>query len=433
MTSSWYIYLIVILLLTICSAFSSAAETAITSLNFVRIKSLAKVKNNKKKKRARIVFKLVKNYNSTLTTILIFNTVVNLIIGTLSTLLFVNGFKLGHIAPIIATIVSTVLVLIFGEILPKSIAKIYSEKIALRFAYLLYGMMILFYPLTMIFKLLQVKSKTPTSSEQELIELISIIEREGVLEKGERDLIESAIKFDEKSVYQAMQPKQRIRYIYNDTAANVIKDIYLKEKYSRIPVLDSATEQVIGILNIKDYIAEMLKNQKPDLNTLISEPIYLSRRTKLNQALEILQSERTHIAIVCTNKEKKDFNGIVTLEDILEELVGEIYDETDKIGLVQEVGTYKFLVDGRTNLDVLFKRYLKSSPPAVKQTMTVEEWYRLKTKNKTKTIKKNSPMIKYRHYTFQVDKIRKMKKKTQQTIIFKVEILTNKKLKNEWD
>ncbi|MDQ7982821.1 MAG: hemolysin family protein [Spiroplasma sp.] len=432
MEASWYIYIIIILLLTVCSGFSSASETAITSLNFVRIKSLAKVKNNKKKKRARMVFKLVKNYNSTLTTILIFNTVVNLVIGTLSTMLFVNGFQLGNIAPIIATLVSTLLVLIFGEILPKSIAKLYPEKIALNLAYPLYVLIILFYPLTMIFKLLQVKSKAPTSSEQELIELVSIIEREGVLEKGERDLIESAIKFDEKTVYQAMQPKQRIRYIYHDTPASVIKDIYLKEKYSRIPVLDSKTEEVIGILNIKDYIAEMLQNQKPDLSALISEPIFLSKRMKLNQALEILQAERTHIAIVCINKEKKDFNGIVTLEDILEELVGEIYDETDKIGLVQEVGTYKFLVDGRTNVDVLFKRYLKSTPPALKQSMTVEEWYRLRTKNKTKTLKKNSPLIKYRHFTFQVDKIKKLKKKGQ-IIIFKVEILTNKKLKNEWD
>lgn len=429
MGSNWYIYTIIIILLIVISGFYSSAETALTSLNVVRIKSIAKLRNSKKKTKARIVFNLVKNYNLTLTTILIGNTIVNLAIGTLSTILFVEGLKLGDIAPVLSTLISAVLVLIFGEIIPKSVAKMYPERIALNYAYILYVLNFIFYPFAMIFKLFQVKVKGPMSSEQELIELVSIIEREGVLEKGERDLIESAITFDEKSVHLAMQPKNRVRYIYQDTPSKVIKEIYLKETYSRIPVVDNKTEQVIGILNIKDYITEMLQNKNPLLSDLITEPLYLSKRTKLNQALEILQAERTHIAVVCNNKEKKDFAGIVTLEDILEELVGEIYDETDKIGLVQEVGTYKFLVDGRTNLDVLFRFYLKSKPPVLRQSITVEEWYRLKTKNlRNKTLSKNSPSFKYRNYSFKLDKI---KKKGQ--VIFRVEILTNKKLKNEWD
>lgn len=428
MESSWYGYAIAIALLIIVSSFFSSAETALTSLNVVRIKSIAKLRNNKKNKtRAKIVFRLVKNYNLTLTTILVANTIVNLVIGTLSTILFVESLKMREIGPIISTVVSAVLVLIFGEILPKSIAKMYPEKMALLYAYPLYIFNFIFYPLTIIFKLFQVKNKNPTSSEQELIELVKIIEQEGVLERGERDLIESAITFDEKSVYQAMQPKDRVRYIFSDSSSKVIKELYLKENYSRIPVLDSKTEEVIGILNVKDYISEMLQNKNPNLKDLITEPLYLSKRTKLNQALELLQSERTHIAIVCNNKEKKDFNGIVTLEDILEELVGEIYDESDKIGLVQEVGTYKFLVDGRTNLDVLFKFYLKTKPPVLKHTITVEEWYRMKTKIKNKPIRKSSPSFKYRNFSFKVEKLKK-----KGIIIFKVEILTNKKLKNEW-
>ncbi|MGL5268251.1 MAG: hemolysin family protein [Spiroplasma sp.] len=429
MQSSWYVYVIVIFLLIFVSGFYSSAETALTSLNVVRIKSIAKLRNSKKNRsRAKIVFNLVKNYNLTLTTILIGNTIVNLVIGTLTTILFVESLKLREVGPIISTVVSAFLVLIFGEILPKSITKMYPEKVALLYAYLLYVLNFIFYPLTLIFKLFQVKSKNPTSSEQELIELVSIIEQEGVLEKGEKDLIESAIIFDEKSVYQAMQHKTRVRYIFSDSSSKIIKELYLQETYSRIPVVDNKTGQVIGILNVKDYISEMLQNKSPDLKTLITEPLYLSKRTKLNQALELLQSERTHIAIVCSNKEKKDFSGIVTLEDILEELVGEIYDESDKIGLVQEVGTHKFLVDGKTNLDVLFKFYLKTKPPVLKHRITVEEWYRLKTKIKNKPIRKTSPSFKYRNFSFKVEKI---KKKGQ--VIFKVEILTNKKLKNEWN
>lgn len=428
MASNWYVYTIAIIFLIILSGFYSSAETALTSLNVIRIKSIAKLRTGKKRTRARIVFSLVKNYNLTLTTILIGNTIVNLLIGTLSTILFVNSLKLGDIAPVVSTISSTVLVLIFGEIFPKSLAKMYPEKVALAYAYVLFGLNFLFYPLTIILKLFQVKSKSPTSSEQELIELVSIIEREGVLEKGERDLIESAITFDEKSVQRAMQPKARVRYIESNTSSKVIREIYLKETYSRIPVVDNKTGDVVGILNIKDYISEMLQNKNPKLTDLVSEPLYLSKRAKLNQALELLQSERTHMAIVCNNKEKQDFAGIVTLEDILEELVGEIYDESDKIGLVQEVGTYKFLVDGRTNLDVLFRFYLKSRPPVLKQSISVEEWYRFKTRNQDKPIKKSSPGFKYRNYRFEVEKI---KKKGQ--VVFKVEVLTKVSLKNEWD
>lgn len=428
MHSNWYVYTIIIILLIMLSGFYSSAETSLTSLNVIRIKSIAKLRSGKKKTRARIVFNLVKHYNLTLTTILVGNTIVNLVIGTLSTILFVDSLQLGDIAPVVSTIVSAVLVLIFGEIFPKSFAKMYPEKVALAYAYPLYVLNFIFYPLTIIFKLFELKNKAPTSSEQELIELVSIIEREGVLEKGERDLIESAITFDEKSIQRAMQPKARVRYIFSDTPSKVIKEIYLKETYSRIPVVDNKTGEVIGILNIKDYITEMLQNKNPHLKELITEPLYLSKRTKLDQALELLQSERTHIAIVCNNKEKRDFSGIVTLEDILEELVGEIYDESDKIGLVQEVGTYKFLVDGRTNLDVLFRFYLKSKPPMLTRSISVEEWYRFKTKNQSKPIKKTSPGFKYRNYRFEVEKI---KKKGQ--IIFKVEVLTKVSLKNEWD
>lgn len=430
MENGWYIYTICIVLLIFLSSFFSSAETAITSLNVIRIKSLAKLRNNKKSSKAKLVFKLVKDYNLTLTTILIGNTLVNLAIGTLSTILFVDSFKLGAIAPILSTLISAVFVLIIGEIIPKSLAKIYPEKVALNYAYILYTLNIIVYPLTFVLKLFEIKSKTPTSSEQELIELVNIIEREGVLEKAERDLIESAIKFDEKSVFQAMQPKHRIKYIFDNTPATLIKEIYLKEKYSRIPVLNNLTGQVMGILNIKDYITEMLKNnnEAPQLKLLISEPLYISKRTKLNYALELLQAERTHIAIVCNNKEKKDFSGIITLEDILEELVGEIYDESDKIGLIQEVGTHKFLVDGNANLELLFKKYLKTKMPVIKSDtpVTVLEWYKMKTKEKT--IRKTSPGFKFRNYMFKVEKLKK-----KNHIIFKIEILTNKKVKNDWE
>ncbi len=424
MDSNWYIYLIILLVLLFLSGFYSSAETSLTSLNVIRIKSIGKLRS-KKSRRANIVFKLVKNYNVTLTTILLGNTVINVGIGTLSTILFIDSFHVSPTyGPLISTLVSAIVVLIIGEIIPKSVAKLHPETIALNYAYILYILNIIFYPITFIVTLFQFKSKKPTSSEQELIELISIIEREGVLEKAERDLIESAIKFDEKSVFQAMHPKSKIKYIYDDTPPKVIKHLYLEEKYSRIPVLDHVNQNVIGILNIKEFIINMLENENPDLLQLMLPAIFISKRTKLNEALEILQTERMHMAIVCNNKDKKDFNGIITLEDILEELVGEIYDETDEIGLIQEIGTHKFRVDGSLKLEVLFKRYLKRKPPNYNK-QTVQEWYMFKTK--VKKVRKNSPLLKFRNFSFKVIKVRK------EFAVFEVEIFTNKKIKNKWE
>ncbi len=424
MESNWYIYLIILLVLLLLSVFFSSAETSLTSLNVIKIKSIGKLRN-KKNRRVNIVFKLVKNYNVTLTTILLGNTVVNVAIGTLSTILFFDSFHFSATyGPLVSTLVSAIVVLIVGEIIPKSIAKLHPETIALNYAYILYSLNIIFYPITFIVTLFQFKSKKPTSSEQELIELISIIEREGVLEKAERDLIESAIKFDEKSVFQAMHPKSKIKYIYDDTPPKVIKHLYLEEKYSRIPVLDHVNQNVIGILNIKEFIINMLENENPDLRQLMLPAIFISKRTKLNEALEILQTERMHMAIVCNNKDKKDFNGIITLEDILEELVGEIYDETDEIGLIQEIGTHKFHVDGSSKLEVLFKRYLKRKPPS-NNKQTVQEWYMFKTK--VKKVRKTSPPLKFRNFSFKVIKVRK------DFAIFEVEIFTNKKIKNKWE
>lgn len=422
MESNWYIYTIILVILLFLSSFYSSAETSLTSLNVIRIKSIGKLRS-KKSHRPNMVFKLVKNYNTTLTTILIGNTLINVAIGTLSTILFIDSFHLPTYGPLISTLVSASFVLIIGEIIPKSIAKLHPEAMALNYAYILYALNIIFFPFTFIFKLFQIKSKKPTSSEQELIELISIIEREGVIEKAERDLIESAIKFDEKSVFQAMYPKSKIKYIYDDTPAKIIKQLYLEEKYSRIPVVDRSNENVIGILNIKEFIINMLENEHPDLLKLMLPPIFISKRAKLNEALELLQSERMHLAIVCNNKEKKDFSGIITLEDILEELVGEIYDETDEIGLIQEIGTHKFRVDGSSKLEVLFKRYLKKKSPNTNQT--VQEWYMMKTK--TKKVRKNSPVFKFRNFVFKVVKVKK------DYAVFEVEILTNKKIKNEWE
>lgn len=424
MESNWYIYLIILLLLLLLSSFFSSAETALTSLNVIRIKAIGKLRS-KKNHRVNVVFKLVKNYNVTLTTVLLGNTVINVGIGTLSTIIFIDSFHISNTyGPLISTLVSAIVVLTIGEIIPKSIAKLHPETIALNYAYILYTLNIIFYPITFFVTLFQFKSKKPTSSEQELIELISIIEREGVLEKAERDLIESAIKFDEKSVFQAMHPKSKIKYIYDNTPSKVIKHLYLEEKYSRIPVLDHLNENVIGILNIKEFIINMLENENPDLLKLMLPAIFISKRAKLNEALEILQTERMHMAIVCNNKDKKDFSGIITLEDILEELVGEIYDETDEIGLVQEIGTHKFRVDGSAKLEVLFKRYLKRKP-LNNSKQTIQEWYMFKTK--IKKIRKNSPILKFRNFSFKVIKVRK------DSAVFEVEILTNKKIKNKWE
>jgi putative hemolysin len=357
--------------LLLMSAFFSSAETAFTSLNFSKIKHLI-LKGNKK---ANKVLKLLKNYNSILITILILNTIINIILTIFSTKIFeeifINDKKL---AVIISMIYSTILILFFGEIIPKSIAKVKAEKLSLIYVYLIYPLVIFFKPLSNIFSWSKLKNSEEFFSEKELIELISLIENQGILEKEERHLIEHAINFDEKKVEEIVCLWKNVIFIYDNTPLNDIKKLYIKEGYTRIPVINHLNKKVIGILDSKEILVWLLQNKIPILEKIIYQPLFIDSKSKLNNVLEKMQQKRQHIAIIY-QENKDNYIGIVTLEDVIEELVGEIYDENDEIDLIQEIGHSKFEVNGLIKTKVLFEKYLKKISPT-KSNINFLNWYK---------------------------------------------------------
>lgn len=320
---------IALVVLLVFSAYFSATETAFTSFNAVRMKVLAE-----KKKSAKLVLKLADNYNRVLSTLLIGNNIVNIAAASLATLVFTGWFG-QDLGTTLSTVVMTVLVLIFGEISPKSIAKEFPEKFAMISAYPLWFFTVIFTPLNLIFdlwkkllnKIFRVDKKQPSLTEEEFQVMVGEITDEGVLNETEHDIIINTIKYDDMTVENVM------RFAEDATEARIgddfglIKSIFVETNYSRLPVLDAAGEKAEGILYRADFY-EMLLDGRSDLAALLKEPMFTTRTEKISHLFKAMQTARIHMAIVLDDGK---YTGLVTMEDILEELMGEIEDRYDPI------------------------------------------------------------------------------------------------------
>jgi CBS domain containing-hemolysin-like protein len=317
--------------LIILSAFFSASETAFSVLNKIRIKGYAKNKNQK----AIVALKIAEDFDKALCAILIGNTVVNIMSSTIATVVAVGIF--GDSGTIASTVVMTFVVLTFGEILPKSIAKENSEGFALHSARTLRAIMIITNPLVIFFiKLKKIASKfskkeknNPSVTEQELKHIVESIEEEGVLEKQESEMVQSALEFDEKSVGDILTPRVNIVAVGVDDDADKIEKIVMNERYSRIPVYQNSIDNIVGILHTRDYLEAMIF-KKPIVLPEMMKPCYFIYESKeLSILLSDFKRKRLHVAIVVD-----DYGGtlgMVTMEDLLEEIVGDIWDEDEEI------------------------------------------------------------------------------------------------------
>lgn len=311
------------------SAFFSASETAYTSLNVIRLKNQAS-SGDKKAERA---LRLYENYDDLLSCILIGNNIVNIAAASLATVLFVGYFGDNGIA--LSTVVLTLLTLIFGETMPKTLAKEYPETIAKLFSRPLLSFMVLFKPLTYFFAKLKNllfqflgKKNTALLTEEELLTLIDEVENEGSIEAHEGDLIRSAIEFDDLKVREIYTPRVKITGVKKEMDALEISRIFGESGYSRLPVYDENLDNILGILHLKDfYNANLLDNYR--LEEVMKPPLFIPLNTKLSKLMHVLKHNQSHMAVL--RDEYGGTVGIVTLEDILEELVGEIWDEHDEI------------------------------------------------------------------------------------------------------
>lgn len=329
-------YIIIVILIAFSACFSSM-ETAFSTVNKIRLRHQAANGD----KRAEKALKIADNFDKTITTILIGNNIVNIFSASLATLICTRLFEesLGTAtATAISTASMTIIVLIFGEILPKSLAKQNAERFALTFASLMSFFNLVLTPVSTIFMFIQ-KAATklfksadaPSVTEDELKYIIEEIEDEGVLEEKESELVRSALEFDETRIEEILVPRVKIVAVEQDDDVESIKEIFLKERYSRLPVYDKNIDNIVGILNEKDFFALYTQNGvKPNsVTSIIQKALYISEMKPISEVLYEMQRTKIHMAIV--KDQYGGTSGLVTLEDIIEELVGEIYDENDEI------------------------------------------------------------------------------------------------------
>lgn len=339
-----------IIILIIISSFFSSAETAFSTTNAIRMRKLA----DDNVKGARKALNIIENYDKTLSTILVGNNLVNIANTTICAYLFGMLIVNPTLANLLNTVIMTVIILIFGEILPKSLAKANPEKFALRFSSVMYLLVRAMYPITYVFYKMQLRmlkrvdTSSPTLTEDDLEGIIDTMEEEGVLNSADADLFMGVIDINEKTVYDIMTPRVDMVAVSVLDTQEAVNKAFLENGYSRLPVYAKDKDHMIGILNYKDYFNALLleNNVKIDLKKLVSSATYVAENMKVKELIRVMQREKRHMAIVAD--EHGGTSGLVTMEDALEEMVGEIYDEHD---MEEEEQVIKKLEDGKYEVD----------------------------------------------------------------------------------
>ena len=349
---------VVILLLVLLSALFSAMETAFSFANKIRIQQSAEDGN----KRAKTAQYIIEHFDNALTAILICNNIVNLGCSSIATVLCLNLF--GDIGSAIATGATTLLVLTFGEVIPKCLAKENCDAFSLSTAGLLRALMIILTPLVFVFiklKALALKTAgghedTPSVTENELKYIVESIEEEGVLEESESEMVRSALDFDETTAEEILTPRVDVVFLSVEDSPEKIKEIIIENRYSRIPVYENTTDTVIGILHTRDYLEALADGNVPNLRDLLQKPYFVFKTQQLSKILSHFKRTKVHMAIV--TDEYGGTLGIVTMEDLLEEIVGEIWDEDEEIERTHyKIGNNEYLVNGDFELDEMLELY----------------------------------------------------------------------------
>lgn len=346
---------ILIIICVFMSGFFSATETSFSSLNRIRIKNMAEKGN----KRAALVLNMSENYDRLLSSILIGNNVVNILGTSLATVLFVGMFG-EEAGPSISTAVTTIVVLIFGEVSPKSIAKEMPEQVAMFTAPILKALMFILTPFNFLFqqwkKLLSKLFKTKQEkgiTEEELLSIVEEAEQDGGIDEQESVLIKSALEFTEQEAIDILTPRVDITAVSTTATKEEIAKVFAETAYSRLPLYEDTIDQIVGIIYQKDF-HNLVYHTEKEIAEIVRPALFVPKSKKIGRLLKELQQKKLHIAVVLD--EFGGTVGIITLEDILEELVGEIWDEHDEVS--QEMkweSESKCIVLGSSNLDKVFE------------------------------------------------------------------------------
>ena len=368
--------IIILVVLIVLSAVFSGTETAFSSLNRIRLKQFAESGD----KQARRVLKIADDYDRMLSAVLICNNIVNISASSIGTVLGTTLFG-PSAGPGISTLVITVVVLVFGEVMPKSYAKQNAERVALRVAGILQFVMKILTPVIFLFSKLNelvahltgTDEKQPTVTEQELKYIIEEIQDEGVLEQQESELVQSALDFDDILVEEILTPRVDVVSTEVHTDIESVKDLFLQERYSRIPVYEKQIDNIIGVVGERDFFMKYVSSPDFSLRDIMQKTFFVPPKMKIADLLRQLQHKKAHMAVVAD--QYGGVLGIITMEDILEELVGDIWDEDDEIiADIVPIGNNTYEVKGDCSIEDLFEELNCSYKDFKAESNTVSGW-----------------------------------------------------------
>ena len=349
-----------LILCILLSAFFSATETAFSACNRVKLKTV----DGPRKEKAQIALGLLEKYDSLITTVLIGNNLVNIVGTAIATLLFTTRILPGQedLATTIASVMMTVLVLFLGEVGPKTLAKQQPEKYAMYVSPVIRFLMTVLKPLDWLFALWRkllaklVKPEQEESQiEEELMTMIDEAQTEGDIEEEEGELIRSAIEFNDQNAADIMTPRVDVTALEDTATIETAADVFRDTWFSRIPVYHEDLDHIVGILHEKDFY-KLTHEGCTDITKIMKEPVFAPATLSISNLLKLFRTSQTHLVILLDEYGGTD--GIVTMEDVLEELVGEIYDEHDEVSeevVEQEDGT--LIVDGNMQLQELLEKF----------------------------------------------------------------------------
>ncbi len=351
---------IALILCILLSAFFSASETAYSASNKVKLKTV----EGRRKAKAQTALDLLEKYDSLLTTVLIGNNIVNIAGAAIATLLFTTRILPGKedLATTVASAVMTVLVLFLGEVGPKTLAKQQPEKFAMAVSPVMRALVVALHPLDLLFSLWRrllsrlIKPDPEESQiEDELITIIDEAQTEGDIEEDEGELIRSAIEFNDQDAEDIMTPRVDVTALEDTATLEEAADLFRDTWYSRIPVYHEDLDHIVGILHEKDFY-KMTHEGVTDLKSIMKEPVFAPASLSISNLLKLFRTSKTHMVILLDEFGGTD--GIVTMEDVLEELVGEIYDEHDEVNEeIVEGEDGSLIVDGGMQLQELLEKY----------------------------------------------------------------------------
>ena len=367
-------FILAVVILLVFSAMFSAIETAFSCASRIRLKNMTSDGD----RRAESVLRILENYDRFLTTVLIGNNIVNITAATVSTILFSRMFGETN-GPSISTVVLTIATLMFGEIAPKSIAKQCPEKFSCATVGIMKFFLVLLRPFSWLlsgwtFVVNHVVNVQEDESDisDELITMVDEAEREGDLEEHQSDLISNAISFNDLDVKDVLTPRVDVVAVDMTTPIDEIERVFRENSFSRLPVYENSIDNIVGVIHEKDFY-ELRYHQRGPIRKIIKQVIYTSPNTAISVVMKQLQASKLHMAVVLDEYGGTD--GIITLEDIIEELVGEIWDEHDIVeDFYQKLDDHTWLVKGDAEIDDLIERFDVEEEDEEFAFITVSGW-----------------------------------------------------------